>query len=257
MKTGLKTALVTGAGRGIGRSIARLLAEDGMQLLVTSRTQSELESLANEIRTCGGLAETMVCDFSRRSDVANLVAKLAPWDVDILVNNAGLGSSQDPRPLTDFDDDFWDTTMEVNVTAPYLLTKALLPGMIERGFGRIINVSSINAKVPALHGVAYTASKHAIAGLTKATANEIAGSGVTANAICPGVTATAMNDLRVQYDADRLQSAFEDVEKKSTPYGRRLVPDEIAPLAKFLASEGSEGINGQLINVCGGTVMAC
>ena len=251
-----RKALVTGAGRGIGRAIALQFAKEGIHLIVTARTRTELDSLKSEAESHGVTCEFMTTDLSKRNEVHNLIEHLKESQVNIVVNNAGVGSSQNPKPLVEFDDDFWDLTMEVNVNTPYLITKHLLPGMISAGFGRIINISSINAKVPALHGAAYTASKHAVAGLTKATANEIAGTGVTANAICPGVTATAMNDLRIQYDADRLGDDFSEVEKRATPIGRRLAPEEIAPLATFLASSGSEAINGQLINVCGGTVMA-
>ena len=251
-----KTALVTGAGRGIGRSISLELAKAGIRIVASARTEEELSSLKNEIENLGGSCSTYRADLSDRDQVNKLLNDLDHEKINVLINNAGVGSSQSPNPIVDFDDAFWDLTMFVNATVPYLLTKHLLPFMIKSRFGRIINISSINAKVPALHGAAYTASKHAIAGFTKAIANETAGTGVTANAICPGVTATKMNDLRIQYDAQRTGSEFESVEQKSTPYGRRLVPEEIAPLAAFLASDGANAINGQLINVCGGTVMA-
>lgn len=251
-----KTALVTGAGRGIGKAIAMQLANDGFHVIVSSRSTAELNELVSEIEAIGYTAEAIAVDLSSRPNVFEFIAELSEKRIDVLVNNAGVGSSQNPKPLIDFDDDFWDLTLALNVTAPYLLTKHLLPRMIDCRFGRIINISSINAKVPALHGAAYTASKHAIAGLTKSTALEIAGTGVTANAICPGVTATAMNDLRVEYDAQRLEKDFAEVEKTASPYGRRLTTDEIAPLAAFLAGDGSAAINGQLLNVCGGTVMA-
>lgn len=250
-----KTALITGAGRGIGKAISQSLGMSGFHTIVAARSRSEIEQLVSEIESAGGTSEAIEVDLSVRSAVHDFIETMRDKKIDVLVNNAGVGSSQNPKPLVDFDDDFWDLTMALNVTAPYLLTKHLLPYMIESGFGRIINISSINAKVPALHGAAYTSSKHAIAGLTKSTALEIAGSGVTANAICPGVTATAMNDLRVEYDAARLEKDFADVEKTASPYGRRLTPDEISPLAAFLASEGSAAINGQLLNVCAGTVM--
>lgn len=252
-----KTAIVTGAGRGIGRAICKTFADGGIHVIASARSEEQLVTLVEEISSNGGTAEYFVCDLSRRERVFELIDAVRQKEINILVNNAGVGSSQNPKPLVEFEDDFWHLTMAVNLHAPYYLTKHLLPPMIAQGFGRIINISSINAKVPALHGAAYTASKHAIAGLTKSTASEIAGCGVTANAICPGVTATAMNDLRIEYDARRLGDRFEEVEKKSTPYGRRLTADEIAPLAKFLASDDSAAINGQLLNACGGTVMAC
>jgi 3-hydroxybutyrate dehydrogenase len=166
-----------------------------------------------------------------------------------------VGSSQSPKPLVEFDDEFWDLTLALNVTAPYRLTKLTLPAMTRARWGRIINIASINSKIAALHGAAYTASKHALAGLTKAVAREAAEFGVTANAICPGATATIMNDRRMEYDAARLGQPREQLEAQASPLGRRIQPEEIAPLAVFLASDGAAAINGQLINVCGGTVM--
>jgi len=255
-----RIALITGAGRGIGRSIAKAFADAGARLAITARTQAELDSLAGEVQGAGGSAKavlTIVDDLSDRAAPVRIIEKVRQrWgDVEILVNNAGIGSSASPKPLVEFDDDFWDLTFAINVTAPYLLTKLVLPPMMASGWGRVINISSINAKVPATHGAAYTASKHAVAGLTKAAANEVAAHGITVNAICPGVTATLMNDKRIEYDSRRLGKSLSEIEAGASPLGRRLVPDEIAPLAVFLAGDGGVAINGQLINVCGGTVM--
>ncbi len=252
-----RISLITGAGRGIGRAIARSMAAAGARVAISARTREQLESLAEEIDGGGGQSLVVTDDLADPAAPARIVRQVAErWgSVEILVNNAGIGSSASPRPIAEFDDAFWDLTMAVNVTAPYRLTKLVLPAMIEAKWGRIINVSSINAKVPAYHGCAYTASKHAIAGLTKATAKETASLGITANAICPGVTATQMNDRRIEYDAARLDTTVEEIESQASPLGRRLTPEEIAPLAVFLASDGAAAINGQLINVCGGTVM--
>jgi NAD(P)-dependent dehydrogenase (short-subunit alcohol dehydrogenase family) len=252
-----RIALVTGAGRGIGRAIALRLAAAGARVAVTARTQDQLAEVTDEIDRTGGQSLAVVADLSDRAAprriVDEMVSKWGP--IEILVNNAGIGSSSDPRPLVDFRDEFWDLTMAVNVTAPYLLTKLVLPAMMKARWGRIINIASINAHIPSLHGAAYTASKHAVAGLTKATAREAIEYGITANAICPGVTATEMNDKRLEYDAQRLGTTFEQLESQASPLGRRLVPDEIAALAAFLASDDARAINGQLINVCGGMVM--
>ena len=165
-----------------------------------------------------------------------------------------MGSSQNPKALVDFDDDFWDLTLMVNLTAPYLLTKLVLPSMMERGWGRIINISSIAGKLGGEHGAAYGTSKHALLGLTRSTAVEAAPHGITANAICPGVTRSRLNDLRLEYDSRRLGVSFEQLEKESTPLGRRLEPEEVAVLAVQLARDEARGINGQSINVCGGRV---
>ena len=252
-----KVALVTGAGRGIGRASAIGLGKQGACVAISARSQNELEELAAAINAGEGNALVLVDDLTDRAAPARILDTIAEkWGpVEILVNNAGGGSSQNPKPLVDFDDDFWDLTFAVNVTAPYRFTKLALPAMIERGWGRIVNVASIAAKLTALDAAAYTASKHAIVGLTKATAKEVAAKGITANAVCPGVTRSLMNDKRIEYDAQRLGISFEDVEKQSTPLGRRLDPEEIASLVVYLAQEESGGINGQAINVCGGTIM--
>jgi len=252
-----RVTLVTGAGRGIGRAVSLALGEQGARVAVTSRSRDQLEKLVGEITAVGGEAIAIVDDLTDRAAPSRIVDQVIErWGpVEILVNNAGVGSSQDPRPLVDYNDDFWDLTMLVNVTVPYRLTKTVLSAMIEKGWGRIINVASIAGKVPTFHGAAYSASKHAVIGLTKVTAAEVAAHGVTANAICPGVTRSLMNDKRIEYDAERLGVTFEHLEQTATPLGRRLEPEEIATLAVYLASDGAAAVNGQSINVCGGTVV--
>ena len=145
--------------------------------------------------------------------------------------------------------------MSINVTAPYLLSKAVLPSMVEANWGRIINIASINSKVSALHGAAYAVSKHALGGLTKSVALEHAQDGITVNAVCPGVTATKMNDDRIHYDVDRTGTSFEDIETGASLLGRRILPDEIADMAVYLARDEARAVTGQLINVCGGRLM--
>jgi NAD(P)-dependent dehydrogenase (short-subunit alcohol dehydrogenase family) len=253
-----RVSLVTGAGRGIGRATALALAKADARVAITARTSEQLQQVSEEIAAAGAEALSIAADLSDLKTSAKIVAQVCEaWGpIEILVNNAGIGSSASPRPIVDFDDEFWELTMRLNVTAPYRLTKLALPAMMEAGWGRIINISSINAKVPAPLGCAYVASKHAIAGLTKATAMEVAAQGITCNAVCPGVTATEMNDRRIEFDAARLGKTFEQIEAEASPLGRRLLPDEIAPLVAFLASDSAAAINGQLINVCGGRVMS-
>jgi 3-hydroxybutyrate dehydrogenase len=186
--------------------------------------------------------------------VAGVLAEWGP--VEILVNNAGLGSSAHPAPLVDLPTDFWDKTLELNLTVPYLLAKEIVPEMVQQRWGRVITIASIAGRVGSLHGAAYAASKHGVMGLMRTLALETAGTGVTANCICPGPVKTVMNDLRIAYDADRLGLPVEELEPKLTPIGGRLVPDDIAPMAVYLASDDARMITGQAFNVCGGLVMS-
>jgi 3-hydroxybutyrate dehydrogenase len=252
-----RVALITGAGRGIGRAIALAYAAEGAGLALTARTTSELDQVVSEIRARGGQATAFPADLADRSVPRKLVEdvhkSLGP--IEILVNNAGIGSSASPRPLVDFDDEFWELSLAVNLTAPYRLCKAVLPGMLARKWGRIITIASINGKIGSLHGAAYAASKHGALGLMRTLAQEVAASGITVNAICPGPVHTVMNDRRIEYDAQRRGVAFKDQEASLTPLGRRLEPDEIAPLAVYLASDSAAAVVGQAINIDGGVLM--
>jgi len=205
----------------------------------------------------GGQVAALTADLSEPDAVRGLYreAKAILGPIQIMVNNAGVGSSADPRPVVDFDDAFWELTLRLNLTAPYLLSKAALPDMVQRRWGRIINVASINSKIASLHAAAYTASKHGLLGLTRAVALEVAAEGITVNAICPGPVRTRMNDKRVEYDAKRRGVSFEEQAASMTPMRRRLEPEEIAPLAVYLASDDAAMVTGQSINVCGGILM--
>jgi NAD(P)-dependent dehydrogenase (short-subunit alcohol dehydrogenase family) len=252
-----RVALVTGAGRGIGRAIALAYAKEGARVVLTARTAGELDEVAGQIRKRGGTALALPADLSDRAVARQIVVDVeaAVGSIEILVNNAGIGSSSKPLPVVDFDDDFWDKTLAVNLTTPYLLCKAVLPGMLSRRWGRIINVASLNGKIGSLHGAAYAATKHGLLGLTRTLAMEVAAQGITVNAICPGPVHTVMNDRRIEYDANRQGMAFEELEAGLTPLRRRLEPDEIAPLAVYLASDGAATMVGQAINIDGGVLM--
>ncbi|HUE16614.1 MAG TPA: SDR family oxidoreductase, partial [Planctomycetaceae bacterium] len=151
---------------------------------------------------------------------------------------------------------YWDQTLELNLTVPMLLSKAVLPEMLRRRWGRIIMVASIAGKVGTFHGAAYSASKHGVLGLMRSLASEVCKEGITVNAICPGPVKTLMNDLRIEYDAKRLGVELADYEKRLTPIGGRLVPEDISPLAVYLASDSARMVTGQAFNVCGGCVMS-
>lgn len=252
-----RVALVTGAGRGIGRAIALALAREGARVAVTARTGPELEEVTGTIRSHGGQGLLVVADLADRAAVPRVIQEVtaALGPVEILVNNAGIGSSANPRPVVDFDDDFWELTLRVNLTVPYLFCKAVLPTMRARHKGRVINVASINSRVGTVHGAAYVASKHGLLGLTRTLALETAKEGITVNAICPGPVRTVMNDKRIAYDAQRRGVSFEEQEKGMTPIGGRLEPADIAPMAVYLASDQARMITGQAYNICGGVLL--
>jgi len=252
-----KVALVTGAGRGIGRAIALAYAAEGAKVALSARTTSELDEVVGTIRAAGGTALAFPADLADRNVPRWLVQEVAKslGPIEILVNNAGVGSSSNPKPVVDFDDDFWDLSLALNLTAPYLLCKAVLPGMLARKWGRIITIASINSKIGSLHGAAYAASKHGVVGLTRSLAMEVAADGITVNAICPGPVHTVMNDRRIEYDAKRRGVSFEDIAASWTLLGRRLEPEEIAPLAVYLASDAAATVIGQALNIDGGLLM--
>lgn len=253
-----RVALVTGAGRGIGRATALRLAGAGARVVASARTGAELDSVVAEIAGANGTAAALECDLADRSQSEQLVdqATALVGPVDILVNNAGLGSSADPRPLVEFRDAFWDLTLEVNLTAPYLLSKAALPHMREQRWGRIVTVASINSRVPSLHAGAYVASKHGVLGLMRTLALEHAAEGITVNCVCPGPVRTLVNDLRVRYDAERLGRAIEEYEKGLTPIGGRLAPEDIASMIEYLVGDEARMITGQAYDIDGGVCMA-
>ncbi len=253
-----RVALVTGAGRGIGRAICLAYGLAGAKVAVSARSVDELESVVGEIRSAGGTAESFPADLTDPGVPATLLAAVESslGGVEVLVNNAGVGSSTNPRPLIDFDDDFWALTLAVNLTAPYRLTKLALPSMIESGWGRVITVASINSRIGSFHGAAYAASKHGVLGLMRTAASETASLGVTVNCICPGPVRTLMNDKRIEYDAERLGRVLDEHESSLTPIGGRLDPEDIAPMAVYLASDAGRMITGQAYNICGGVNMA-
>ena len=257
MKLKDQTALVTGASRGIGEAIARAFAAEGAKVAITGRSTKELEVLQEEFRGLGVGCESIIADLTQSGAVGKVWAQatLAFGHIDILVNNAGMGSSANPKPVVDYDDDFWGKMLYLNLTVPYLFSRKALPSMIERKYGRIIMTASIASKTGVPHGAAYAASKHGLLGLMRTLAIETATQGITVNAICPGPVRTRINNLRVEYDAKRLGKSVPEIEASLTAIGRRLEPHEIAPLVVYLASPEAAVITGQAFNIDGGMLM--
>ena len=244
-----KLALVTGGGRGIGAACARSLAAAGAKVIVTGRTQADLDAVAKEI---GGIA--IACDVADRGSTDRMLKEL-PGRVDVLVNNAGIAES---APLDRTSDELWDRILEIDATAPFRLVRALVPAMVKAGWGRVVNIAS-NAGVSGYgYSAAYCAAKHAMVGFTRALAIDLARTGVTINALCPGWVRTQMSDEAVARIAKKtgrnLDEARATLEVMS-PQRRMIEPEEVAHAAVMLCADASRGIHGQTIVIDGGAIL--
>jgi NAD(P)-dependent dehydrogenase (short-subunit alcohol dehydrogenase family) len=252
-----RVVLITGASRGIGRAIALAFGVRGARIALAARGLQDLQQVVQQAEANNTQAVAFEADLADRSAPVRLVRDVERdlGEIDILINNAGQGSADSPRPVADYDDDFWDRSLMINLTVPYLLSKAVLPAMLKKKWGRIINIGSIMSKVPGIHMAAYVASKHGLLGFTRSLALEVAKNGISVNCICPGSTHTDMSDRRLRYNAQIAGKSFNEVERDLTPMGRRVEPEEIAALAVFLASDEASSVTGQAYNVDCGQVM--
>src|SRR5262245_4192311 len=243
-----KLAMVTGGGRGIGAAIARALAGAGARVLVCGRTQADLDALAKEI---SGVA--MRADLTDRAATDDMIASAG--HVDVLVNNAGAAES---APIDRTTDALWDRIMELDVTAAFRVTRGFLPGMLKAGWGRIINIAS-NAGVSGYgYSTAYCAAKHAMVGMTRALAIDLAKTGVTINAVCPGWVETQMVDEAVTRIAQKTGKSLDEARTTlaaMSPQKRMIGPEEVAHTALMLCAHDARGIHGQTIVIDGGAVL--
>ena len=255
MKLANRLAFITGGGRGIGRAIAIAFAGEGASVALAARTRDQIEKVASEI---GGDSAAFVCDVALFGDVERafeLTIKKFGRAPDILVNSAGIAET---APFVKTDEAMWQRHLAVNLTGTFHCTRLALPAMMAAGWGRIINIASIAGKTGAPYISAYAASKHGVLGLTRTLALEVASIGITVNAICPGYVDTEMTSRGVENISARTGiSAAEATEalKRMSPQNRMVTAEEVAALALLLASDEGRGINGQAINVDGGTVL--
>ncbi len=244
-------ALVTGAGRGIGRAIAQRLSREGFRVALVARDRAQLEQTAGG---CSGPAVALPADVTEPGSADRLYTEIERmWGaVNVLVANAGAGHSARLERTTDAD---WQRMLDLNLTAPFRFVRRAVPSMREAGWGRIVVLASSAAHIGAPYLAAYTASKHGVLGLVRSVAAELARTGVTVNAVCPGYVDTAMTEQTianiVASSGRSPEQAREALERKQ-PIGRLIAPAEVAGAVWFCVSNSA--LTGQAINVDGGTV---
>ena len=252
------TAVITGGGQGIGAAVARSLARAGARVMVAGRTQATTERVAGELVEAGLEAHAGRVDVTDPGSVTALVeeAQRRLGKVDILVNNAGQAHSA-PIARTTLED--WHRMMEGNATGTFLCTQGFLPGMLERRWGRVINIASVAGLAGAKYIAAYAASKHAVMGFTRSAAHEVADKGVTVNAVCPGFVDTPMTEQSVANIVAATGKSRDDALSailQMTPQGRLIAPEEVAHAVLMLAAKEANGINGQSVVIDGGGIQA-
>jgi NAD(P)-dependent dehydrogenase (short-subunit alcohol dehydrogenase family) len=247
-------ALITGGGRGIGAAIAAELAAAGALITIVGRTRAALEETV--ARLPGGAA-LAVADVTDAAQVAHAfgTARQAHGEVSLLVNNAGRPAS---RPLQKSDDAFWREVLEANLTAAYHCTRAAIGPMLAANWGRIVNISSTAGLRGYAYCTAYCAAKHGLIGLTRALALEVAKTGITVNAVCPGYTDTGVVRDAIRNISEK--TARSEAEARESlvsfnPQQRLVQPAEVASAVRWLCLPGSESVNGQSIAIAGGEVM--
>jgi 3-hydroxybutyrate dehydrogenase len=247
------TILITGAGSGLGRGLGRCLALRGHRILATDLHEERARETAAQITTAGGEAEAYALDVTSEEGVARLVEQLGAASISVLINNAGL---QHVSPLETFPTAKWDLLMDVLLKGTFLLTRAVLPGMRARGFGRLIHIGSIHSLVASPYKSAYVAAKHALIGFSKTLALETAGTDITTNTICPAYLRTPLVDAQIADQARTRgiseEEVIEQVMLRPMPKKAFITVDEIAAAVEYLASPLARNVTGQTLVIDGG-----
>jgi NAD(P)-dependent dehydrogenase (short-subunit alcohol dehydrogenase family) len=255
-KLGGRHALVTGGGRGIGAAIAERLAVDGAVLTIFGRDKARLDAAVAAL-PASAKAFGVGCDVTDAAAVRAAIgaAREQHGPIEILVNNAGQAAS---APLRRTDDDLWQRMLAVNLTGTFLCARAALPDMLAAGRGRIVNIASTAALRGYAYSSAYSAAKHGVLGLTRSLALEVARSGVTVNAVCPGFTETELvreSIANIVAKTGRTDDEAAAEFTKFNPQGRLVQPGEVADAVAWLCSNSASAVTGQAISVNGGEVM--
>ena len=248
-----RVALVTGGAQGIGAAIVQALATDGFAVGVADLNAAQAAETAAAVRDAGGQAISVALDITDSASVASGLATVRAefGEVGVLVNNAGW---DDLKPFMKTDEEFWDRIIEINFKGALRLTHGVLPGMVDRGWGRIVNIGSDAGRVGSSLEAVYSGAKGGIIAFTKTLAREVARKGVTANAVCPGPTNTPMLQgiIEKSGDGDKTIAAM----VSGVPMKRLAEPREIAAAVRFFAGEDAGYITGQTLSVSGGLTMA-
>ena len=252
MKLAGRTALVTGGGRGIGRAIALALAREGASVAVADVLADSARAVAAEVESLGAKGLALTVDLTRRAEVEAMAERaLARFaQVDVLVSNAGWDRM---GLFLDTDEDTWDRIIAVNLKAMLYVCKAVLPSMVSRGAGKVVNIASDAGRVGSSGEAVYSATKGAVIAFSKALAREMARHRITVNAVCPGLTETPL--LQSLRDQSPKMERILDAVTRATPLGRVATPEEIAGAVVFFASPEADFITGQTLSVSGGLTM--
>ncbi|MDE2965933.1 MAG: SDR family NAD(P)-dependent oxidoreductase [Chloroflexota bacterium] len=250
-----RVAVVTGGGRGIGRAIALELARWGADVVVSSRTRAQLESVVVEVEAIGRRGLAVVADALDREESKEPVRRAVSefGSCDILINNVGGGASlRGSQEAFTHDDDVFEANLALNLTSAYWTTREALPHMRDAGYGRIINIGSGYAKRSG-GALAYTSAKHGLIGFTRALAHDVASAGITVNCLCPGWTNTALVDWAAMGRAAGISAEEAHAWRAGENLQNRVLePEELGPMAALLSAPESGGITGQVISVDGG-----